>query len=112
MNVTGRDPRDMTEDETIRWMQELIERLTKEKGSTGGACSLEALKSRVRRQILNALAEKPLPLHSISEKVGVAGDRLQYHLNVLRASYFITVEGEIVDLTPGGVSVVRSSIRS
>ena len=112
INVTTRNPRDMTDEETMRWMQDLIETLTEQKGSTVGACSLEALKSRVRREILNALAEKPLPLHVISEKVGVTGDRLAYHLNVLRASYFIQIEADIVDLTPGGVSVIRSTRRS
>jgi len=112
MDMPGRNPRDMTDEETTMWMQELIDELRKEKGSTGGACSLEALKSRVRREILDALAEKPLARDTLSEKVGVTGDRLTYHLNILRSSYFIRIADDAIDLTPGGVSIVRSLHRA
>ena len=95
----------------MKWMQELVEKLAKEKGSAGGACSLEALKNRVRRNILNVLEEKPLDINEISERVGVTGATLRYHLNFLSGSYFIQIEGNRVDLTPGGVSVVRSNKR-
>ncbi|MGQ9647527.1 MAG: ArsR family transcriptional regulator, partial [Thermodesulfobacteriota bacterium] len=78
----------------------------------GGACSLEALKSRIRRNILNALEERPLEIGEISERVGVSGAALRYHLNFLHSSYFIRIEGNTVDLTPGGVSVLRSNKRT
>jgi len=112
MGSTRRDPREMTDEETMKWMQELVEKLTKEKGSAGGACSLEALKNRVRRNILHVLEERPLEINEISERVGVTGATLRYHLNFLSSSYFIQIEGNRVDLTPGGVSVVRSNKRT
>jgi DNA-binding transcriptional ArsR family regulator len=112
MGSTRKDPREMTDEETTKWMQELVEKLSKEKGSAGGACSLEALKNRIRRNILNALEERPLEINEISERVGVTGATLRYHLNFLNSSYFIQIEGNRVDLTPGGVSVVRSNKRS
>jgi predicted transcriptional regulator len=93
-------------------MQEVIERLTEQKGSSGGACSLEALKSRVRRNILHVLGDRPLHIDQLAEHVGVTGARLRYHLNFLSSSYFIKMDGDVVDLTPGGVSVVRSANRS
>ncbi len=44
MDSSRGNPRDMTDEETMRWMQELVGRLADEKGSAGGACSLEAVK--------------------------------------------------------------------
>ena len=111
MDSTRRDPREMTDEETMKWMQELVAKLAEEKGSAGGACSLEAIKNPARRDILNVLEEKPLGISEISERVGATGPTLRYHLNFLNSSYFIQIEGDMVDLTPGGVSVVRSNKR-
>ena len=112
MDYTRRDPREMTNEETTRWMQELVNKLVEEEGSTGGACSLEALKNPVRRNILNVLDKRALAISEISERVGVTGPALRFHLNFLSTSYFIQIEGNRVDLTPGGVSVVRSNKRT
>jgi DNA-binding transcriptional ArsR family regulator len=111
MVPAGQDPREMTDQEVMKWMQDLITRLTDEKGSAGGACNFEAVKPPVRRSILHALEERALEMNEISKIVGVAGMALKYHLNVLMSGYFIQVEGNKVDLTPGGVSVVRSDNR-
>jgi len=111
MDSARRDPREMTDEETMRWMEELVNKLVEEKGSAGGACSLEAVKNPVRRNILNVLDERALEINEISERVGVTGRALSYHLNFLNSSYFIQIEGSRVDLTPGGVSVVRSDKR-
>ena len=108
MNSMRRDPREMTDEEAMKWMQELVNSLVEEKGTAGGACSLEAIKNPVRRHILNVLDEKALAINEISERVNVTGPALRYHLNFLRSSYFIRIEGDKVDLTPGGVSVVRN----
>jgi DNA-binding transcriptional ArsR family regulator len=112
MDSAQRDPREMTDEEAMRWMQELVNKLMKEKGSAGGACSLEAIRNPVRRHILDVLEERTLAINEISEKVGVAGPALRFHLNFLKSSYFIQIEGDRVDLTPGGVSVVRSNKRT
>jgi predicted transcriptional regulator len=99
----------MTDEEAMAWMQDLVSSLVGKKGSAGGACSLEALKNPIRRNVLSALEEKALAVNEISERVGVTGSALRFHLNFLESSYFIRIEGNKVDLTPGGVSVVRSS---
>ena len=112
MDSTRRDPREMTDEETMRWMQELVKKLAEEKDSAGCACSLEALKNPVRRNILNVLDKRALAINEISERVGVTGPALRFHLNFLSSSYFIQIEGNRVDLTPGGVSVVRSNKRT
>ena len=111
MDPTPRDPRRMTDEEAIEWMQALVKKLVEEKGSAGGACSLEAVKNPVRRRILNALGGKALVIDEISERIGVTGPTLEYHLKFLQGSYFIQIEGNRVDLTPGGVSFVRSNQR-
>ena len=112
MDASRRDPRGMTDEEAMEWMQELVKKLVEEKGSAGGACSLEAIKNPVRRGILNALEEKALGMDEISERIGVTGHTLRYHLNFLESSYFIKIEDNRVDLTPGGVSFVRSNKRT
>ena len=112
MGSAQRDPREMTDEEVIRWMQELVNKLMGEKGSAAGACSLEAIKNPVRRNILNVLGERALEINEISERVGITGPALRFHLNFLKRSYFIRIEGDKVDLTPGGVSVIRSNKRT
>jgi len=112
MDATRRAPREMTDEEVMNWMQELVNKLAEEKGSAGGACSLEAIKNPVRRNILNVLEERALAINEISERVGITGPALRFHLNFLKSSYFIRIKGNNVDLTPGGVSVVRSNRRT
>ena len=112
MDYTPRDPREMTDEEVMRWMQELVNKLVERKDSAGNACSLEAIKNPVRRRILNALEERALAINEISERVGLTGPALKFHLNFLKSSYFIQIENNRVDLTPGGVSVVRSNKRT
>ena len=112
MDATSRDPREMTDEEVMNWMQELVNKLAEEKGSAGDACSLEAIKNPVRRRILNILEERALAINEISERVKVAGLALRFHLNFLKSSYFIEIKGNKVDLTPGGVSVIRSNKRT
>jgi len=112
MDATRRDPREMSDEEAMKWMQELVNKLMEKKGSAGGACSLEAIRNPVRRNILNALEERALEIDEISEKLGITGPALRFHLNFLESSYFIHIKGNRVDLTPGGVSVVRSHKRS
>jgi predicted transcriptional regulator len=102
----------MTDEEVMEWMQDLVSKLVEEKGAAGGACSLEALKNPVRRNILNVLEERALEINEISERVGVTGPALKFHLNFLESSYFIRMKGNNVDLTPGGVCVVRSNKRT
>jgi hypothetical protein len=112
MDSAQRDPRDMADDEVARWMGELVNRLADRKNSATGACSLEAARNPVRRDILDALGDRALTIREISEKTGVAGAALKLHLNFLENSCFIQVNGDRVDLTPAGVSVLRSRKRT
>ncbi|MFO7772399.1 MAG: winged helix-turn-helix domain-containing protein [Dehalococcoidia bacterium] len=112
MDFTGRDPRELTDKEAMRWMQELVNKLMEEKGSAGGACSLEAIRNPARRRILNVLEHGALEINEISQRIGVTGPALRFHLNFLKSAHFIDMEGDRVDLTPGGVSVVRSNKRT
>jgi hypothetical protein len=112
MDATSRDPREMTDQEVMAWMGDLVNKLADERGSAGGACSLEAIRNPVRRNILKVLEERALEVDEISERLGVTGSALRYHLSFLRSSYFIRIEGERVDLTPGGVSVITSAKRT
>jgi len=104
----------MSDEEVAKWMQELVERSAEENGCAGavGACSMEAFKNPVRREILRTLADRPLDMYELSAKVGAGGSALKFHLNLLQNSAFIEIDGNMVDLTPGGVSFVRSDKRA
>jgi DNA-binding transcriptional ArsR family regulator len=108
MTLDRQDPRGMSDKETMEWMQELIEKLSRDKGSSGNACSLEAIKHPVRRNILRALEKRALKIDKVAQIVGLTGAKLNYHLNFLKSSYFIDIKNDIIDLTPGGVAVVRA----
>lgn len=112
MDPAQRDARELTDEEAIRWMQELVTKLAGEKGCAGKACALEALRNPVRREILAALWDRPLGMDEVSARVGITGSALKYHLSLLRSSYFIETQGDRIDLTPGGVSVVRGYERT
>jgi predicted ArsR family transcriptional regulator len=58
------------------------------------------------------LEERALAINEISKRLEVTGPALRFHLNFLESSYFVRVEGDEVDLTPGGVSVIRSNKRT
>lgn len=111
MDSTTRNPREMSDDEVTKWMQDLIEKAADDKGCAGavGACSFEAIKNPIRRGLLKNLSEKALKIDELAEKAGLGKSALQFHLNFLENSSFIKIEGDMVDLTPGGVSVVRNS---
>lgn len=83
MYSAKRDPREMTDGEIMKWMKELANKLAEEKGSAGNACSLEAPKNPVRRNILNVLEKRALAIDEISGKLEVTGPALRFHLNLL-----------------------------
>jgi len=112
MTLNSQDPREMSDTETMEWMQELIEKLSRDQGSSGNACSFEAVKHPVRRNILRSLKERALTIDEIGRIIEMTGAKLDYHLNVLKTSYFIDIKNDIVDLTPGGVAVVRADTTS
>jgi hypothetical protein len=108
VTVNRQNPREMSDEETMEWMQELIEKVRGDQGSSGNACSFEAVKHHVRRNILRSLKERALTIDEVARIAGMTGAKLDYHLNVLKTSYFIDIKDDIVDLTPGGVAVVRA----
>jgi len=113
MDSNRKNPREMSDEEVAKWMLELVERAGAENGCAGavGACSMEAFKNPTRRDMLRALSERPLNMDELSARVGVEGSALKFHLNLLQNSAFIEIDGDTIDLTPGGVSWVRSDKR-
>jgi hypothetical protein len=86
MNAIIRDSRETIDDEVGHRVQELVNKLVREKGSPGGACSLQRL--------------------------GVEDSALRCHLNLLSSSCSMHQEDNGIDLTPGSVVVVRSYKRT
>jgi len=100
----NKNPRDMTVEETMKWTQDLINSVS---DKNKGVCSFDAVKLPVRRKILHALEEKSLDIDELSGMLEIDKMKLKYHLNVLDNACFISIDGDQVDLTPGGIAVVR-----
>jgi DNA-binding transcriptional ArsR family regulator len=73
--------------------------------------SLNAIQTPTRREIMTLLKDKPLKVKEIADKLNLDEDTLMFHLEVLAKAFFIKIEGDIVDLRPGGVAYTRNVLR-
>jgi hypothetical protein len=106
-----RDPRGMTEEERLNWSRDLKSKQTGWRGCAGavGFCALCAIQNPVRKKILKVLEEEPLEKRKISELTGIQGPPLTLQITILEYSHLIETEGDSVDLTPSGVTFVRTN---
>ena len=111
MQVEKRDPRDLTEEERRNWARDVKSRQTGWQGCAGavGFCALYAIQNPVRKKILKVLGERPLEMGQISELTGVEDLPLLLQITILENSYLVETEENRVDLTPSGVTFVRTN---
>ena len=110
MNSAKRDPRDMTDEERLNWARELKSKQTGWQGCAGarGFCALYAIKNPFRKKILQALKEKPLARGEISRLTDIEGPLLILQMAILEESHLIETDGDTADLTPSGITFVRT----
>lgn len=111
MHSGKKDPREFTDEERLNWAREVKSRQTGWQGCAGavGFCALYAIQNPVRKKILRVLEEKPLGMGKISELTGVEESPLTLQVAILEYSYLVETEGDKVDLTPSGVTFVRTN---
>jgi Bacterial regulatory protein, arsR family len=111
MHSEKRNARKLTDEERLTWSRELKSRQTGLRGCAGavGFCTLYAIQNPVRKKILRALEEKPLKVVQISELTGIEDYQLTLQIAILEDSHLIETEGDWVDLTPSGVTFVRTN---
>ncbi|WXG40835.1 MAG: ArsR family transcriptional regulator [Candidatus Freyarchaeum deiterrae] len=73
--------------------------------------ALLAMQSSVRRDILILLKDKALTIVEIISNLKLEEKAVQFHLQFLKQTLFITIEGSIVDLTPFGFVYLKNVIR-
>ena len=65
--------------------------------------ALIVLQLRVRRDILQFIADGPKRLEQICDRFDLSPERADYHLSMLVAALVIERCGEILDITPTGI---------
>lgn len=73
--------------------------------------SVHVMQNPVRREIMTLLKDKALTIKDIADKLNLEEKVLKFHLQVLEQSFFIKIEGNMVDLTPPGVAYTRHVIK-
>ena len=65
--------------------------------------ALIVLQLRVRRDILQFIADGPKRLEQICDRFDLSPERADYHLSMLETALVIERCGEILDITPTGI---------
>ena len=72
--------------------------------------ALLAMQNPTRREILTMLRNKALTTEEIAQHLSLDEKILNFHLQFLVSTFYVTVEGNIVDLTPLEVAYTRNVI--
>lgn len=105
------DPREMSAEQRLNWALEVKSRQTGCQGCAGavGFCALYAIKNPVRKNILKFLEDEPLDREKVSKLTGLEDIPLTLQIAILEYSYLVETEGDKIDLTPSGVTFVRTN---
>ena len=72
--------------------------------------ALLAMQNPTRREILAMLKNRALTTEEIAAQLGLDEKILDFHLQFLVSTFYVTVEGDTVDLTPLGVAYTRNVV--
>lgn len=103
--------REMSDEELDAWKQKLDERGVVGDPTEAHRRALRALQNPVRREILTMLKDNALTIEEIVNRLNLDEKTLGFHLQFLKDVFFITVEGNTVDLTPIGVAYTRHAMK-
>jgi hypothetical protein len=102
--------REMSDEELNAWKQKLDESGVVGDPGESHRRALRALQNPIRREILTMLKEKTLTIEEMVNHFNIDEKTLGFHLQFLKDIFFITVEGNTVDLTPIGVAYTRHAM--
>jgi predicted transcriptional regulator len=105
-----KNSREMSDEELQAWRKKVAEA-----GLLGTPAesrrSLNAIQTPIRREIMTPIKDKALKVKEIADKLNLEEDMLKFHLQILENAGFIKIEGDTVDLRPGGVAYTRNVLR-
>jgi DNA-binding transcriptional ArsR family regulator len=102
--------REMSDEELVAWNKKSSERGVKEDPTEAHRRALLAMQNPTRREILALLRNSALTTEEIAKHFNLDEKVLGFHLQFLESTFFVTVEGNMVDLTPLGVAYTRHVI--
>ncbi len=102
--------REMSDEELEAWRKKSSERGLTEDPTEAHRRALLATQNPTRREILAMLKNSALTTEEIAKHFNLDEKTLYFHLQFLESIFFVTVEGNMVDLTPLGVAYTRHVI--
>ncbi len=102
--------REMSNEELEAWQKKIVGKGLTDPGEAHRR-ALHAVQHPVRREILVMLKEKAYTLGEMASRLNVEEGTLRYHLQFLTGSFYVSVQGMSVDLTPLGVAYTRNAMR-
>jgi DNA-binding transcriptional ArsR family regulator len=102
--------REMSNEELEAWQKKLVGKGLTNPGEAHRR-ALHAVQHPVRREILEMLKEKAYSLGEMASRLTLDEGTLRYHLQFLTGSFYVTIQGTSVDLTPLGVAYTRNAMR-
>ena len=100
--------REMSDEELKAWKRKLDESGSVKDPTEAHRRALRAMQNPIRREILTMLKEKALTIQEIATLLKMDEKTLSFHIQFLKDILFITVKGNVVDLTPLGVAYIRN----
>jgi predicted transcriptional regulator len=101
----------MSDEEIEYWRINVLEKSIDVDSTEWHRRALLAMQSSTRREILILLKDKALTIDEIKNSLKLEEKMVQFHLQFLKQTLFITMEGRIVDLTPFGAVYLKNVIR-
>lgn len=109
--LQNKDCREMSDEEIEDWRMNVLEKNIEGNSTEWHRRALLAMQNPTRKEILMLLKDKALSIQEISESLKLDEKIVQFHLQYLKLTYYITIEGNMVDLTPFGVVYLKNVIR-
>jgi len=103
--------REMSDEEIESWRINVLEKSIDVDSKEWHRRALLAMQSSIRREILMLLKDKALTIDEIKNNLKLEEKAVHFHLQFLKQTNFIIVEGRVVDLTPLGVVYLKNVIR-
>ncbi len=111
MRVLKKNYREMSDEELDAWREKIIESEFVGDQKEEHTKELHAMQSPVRREIMTLLKDKALKVEELADKLNLDLKMVNYHLQFLKDTYYVTIEEDIVDLTPLGVAYTRHVLK-
>lgn len=101
------DYRRMSDEEIDAWREKEVNKELLGNQTEEHRRELHTMQNPTRPEIMTLLKDRPLKIKDISKKMSMDEKTIKFHLQLLQDSFYITVQGSDVDLTPLGVAYTR-----